>query len=93
MPALWGIDPGLSATATMLDECTAELTLTTRKAALAVHFDIPGFEAEDEYFHMAPGSQARVVLRARQPTQLQGSVLALNASAAVTIGAGEATSR
>jgi beta-mannosidase len=93
MPSLFGVDPGLSATATMVDERTAEVTVATRKTALAVHFDIPGFEAVDEFFHMAPGSHARVVLRARQPAPLQGSVQALNATAAVAIRPGEPTSR
>jgi beta-mannosidase len=85
MPALFGVDPVLSATATMLDPCTAEVTVDASKTALAVQFDIPGFEAVDEFFHMAPGSQARVVLRARKPAELHGTVRALNAAAAATI--------
>lgn len=93
MQALFSADPGLSASAVMLDPCTAELTVATRKTALAVHFDIPGFEAVDEYFHMAPGSQARVVLRARQPAELLATVHALNAAAPLTIQSGKATSR
>ncbi|MDP3758995.1 MAG: glycoside hydrolase family 2 protein [Ramlibacter sp.] len=93
MPALFGTDPGLRATATKIDACTAELTVTTCKTALAVHFDIPGFEAEDEYFHLAPGAQARVVLRSREPAELHGTVHALNAAAAATIRPGEPTSR
>ena len=93
MPALFGTDPGLSATATTIDACTAELAVTTCKTALAVHFDIPGFEAEDEYFHLAPGAQARVVLRAREPAELHGTVHALNAAAAAPIRPGSATSR
>jgi beta-mannosidase len=93
MQALFGADPGLSASAVMLDPCTAELTVATRKTALAVHFEIPGFEAVDEYFHMAPGSQARAVLRARQPAELLATVHALNAAAPLTIQSGKATSR
>jgi hypothetical protein len=61
------------------------VTVDASKTALAVQFDIPGFEAVDEFFHMAPGSQARVVLRARKPAELHGTVRALNAAAAATI--------
>jgi beta-mannosidase len=79
LPALLGIEPGLSASATMLDDRTAEVTVATRRTALGVRFDIPGFDAADEYFHLAPSSEARVVLRAREPRELQGSVGAANA--------------
>jgi len=93
MTALWGVDPGLSATATQLDECTAQVTVTTHRVALAVHFDIPGFVAADEFFHMAPASQARVVLRSPKPAELHGRVSALNSRAPSTILCSGATSR
>jgi len=80
-------DVGLSAKAAMTGDGTAELTVSTRRLALGVHFDIPGFEAEDEYFHLAPCAQARVTLRRRGAQALGGEVRAINAMRAAPVGA------
>jgi beta-mannosidase len=81
-------DPGLRATVRELDGQTAELTLATRRIAFGVHFDIPGFEADDEYFHLAPGGQVRVLLRGQAGhARVEGSVHAINATRAEPIRA------
>ncbi len=93
MPALFGIDAGLAASARMLDAQTAEVSVSARKFALGVHFDVPGFEPQDEYFHLAPGGQARVLLRSRAGGEPHGSVHAVNGHAAATIRVDAPTSR
>ena len=90
LPALLAIEPVLGASARMLDERTAELTVEADKLALGVHFDIPGYQASDEHFHLAPRSPVKVRLvrlrdaPAREP---RGTVFALNAPAGVTLRA------
>jgi beta-mannosidase len=56
-------DIGLCAHARMLDERTAILTVETKRFAQGVHFDTPGFSADDEYFHLPPASTTHVILR------------------------------
>lgn len=81
-------DPGLRATVRQLDGQAAELTLATPRIAFGVHFDIPGFEADDEHFHLAPGSQVRVLLRGQAGhAPVEGSVRAINAARAEPIRA------
>jgi beta-mannosidase len=64
----------------------AELTVSTRRLAFGVHFDFPGFEADEEYFHLAPGTERRVVLRGQGGHSAEGgSVHAINATAPVPI--------
>ncbi|OYY51478.1 MAG: hypothetical protein B7Y03_10705 [Polaromonas sp. 24-62-144] len=67
------------------DSQTIELTLQTRKLAQAVHVDVPGFAADDDYFHMAPDTERTVMLRghARQP--FEGFVHALNSTRSARI--------
>ena len=60
----------------------ALVTISTTRFAQSLHFDVPGFIAQDEFFHLAPGSQRVVKLVVSEPgTQpaLRGSVHALNA--------------
>ena len=71
-------DIGLSARATMLDAQTAELTVRTKRLAQGVHFDLPGFHADDDYFHLLPNTEARVTLRGVGSYPLIGSVCAVN---------------
>ncbi len=75
-----GQDVGLSAQARTVDDHTAELTVRTKQLAQAVHFDVRGFQASDEYFHMAPHSETRVMLRAAGPHSFAGFVHAVNSS-------------
>ena len=71
-------DVGLSAWAIMRDAQTAELTVTSKRFAQGVYFDIPGFVADDAYFHLAPNTEVRVTLRALGSRPLSGSVHAVN---------------
>ena len=88
MPCAREEDIGLAASVKMIDGQTAEVTVGTRRFAFGVHFDIPGFEAEDEHFHLAPGGQARVVLhRCGGGDPLHGSVRAVNSVRGVPVGA------
>ena len=71
-------DIGLEVKASMKDEQTAELIVRTRQFAHGVHFDVPGYEAADEYFHLAPGRQATIRLRKTRAQALAGEVRAAN---------------
>jgi beta-mannosidase len=60
----------------------AIVTVGTVRFAQSVHFELDGFVAEDEFFHLAPGSARQVrltPLRSGAPPRLRGSVHALNA--------------
>ncbi|HZE90105.1 MAG TPA: glycoside hydrolase family 2 protein [Rhizobacter sp.] len=80
-------DIGLSANVRQLDATTAEMTLSTRRLAQAVHFDIPGFSADDEYFHLVPGQEQRVMLRSSTSQTPVGTVHAINTHAATRLEA------
>jgi beta-mannosidase len=60
-----------------------ELVVRSNTFARSIHIDVPGYAAEIQYFHLAPGSERTLSLRARtgnaQP--LLGSVTALNSRA------------
>ncbi len=72
-------DVGLSATAKMLPGGHVELQVSAEQLALAVHFDAPGFEAQDEYFHLVPGTSRRVILFSHvEGTPAPGCVYAVN---------------
>ncbi len=45
-----------------------ELRIHSRRFAQCVHVDMPGFIADDQYFHMAPNSTRTLTLRARAPS-------------------------
>jgi beta-mannosidase len=55
-------DIGLAAGARRLGDAagTVRVTLRTRAAARAVHFEAPGWRAGDEYFALAPGAERTV---------------------------------
>ncbi|MEO8653332.1 MAG: glycoside hydrolase family 2 protein, partial [Ramlibacter sp.] len=73
-------DIGLRARVIQHDDGAAELAVSTRRLAQAVHIDVPGFVPEDDYFHLAPDTEVRVALRG-QPGQVpRGAVHALNSS-------------
>lgn len=82
-------DIGMQAQVEWTGADTATLTLSTRQLALGVHFDIPGYRAADEHFHLVPGETARVALQAQRPPQpLAGTVAALNSKAGARVAAG-----
>jgi len=81
-------DVGLTAKAYPESGGRYELTLTSRLCAQAVHFDISGYRAVDEYFHMAPQSERRVVLEpitSSAASDKSGQVSAMNSRQAVNI--------
>ena len=75
------LDVGLTATAAARDPNTFEVRIATRRFAQSVTIEAEGFNAEDAYFHIAPGSDKRVTLH-RTPNEpgrpLRGRVHALN---------------
>jgi len=82
-------DIGMVAHARIAERGQFEITLRARGFAQSVHFDAPGFVAEDEFFHLAPGAEQRVRLTPTSPgspvPSTLGSVLALNTWAVVPI--------
>jgi len=56
---------GLSAMARRVGDGTFELQIQTKKFAQAVHTEVPGFVADDQYFHMTPNSMRRMHLKPR----------------------------
>ena len=71
-------DVGLSAQATLLDPQTAVVTVKSQRFALGVHFDVPGFLADDEFFHLPPESDICVTLRSTSAQAFSGQVIAAN---------------
>jgi len=71
-------DVGLSAQATLLDQQTAVVTVKSQRFAHGVHVDVPGFQADDDYFHLPPESEVRVTLRRTGPQAFSGQVTAAN---------------
>ena len=78
-------DVGLSASAFMRDAQTIELTVCTKRLAQSVHFDLPGFQADNEYFHLEPNDHVRVTLRGTGNLPVSGYVHALNSAQSVRI--------
>jgi beta-mannosidase len=74
------IDVGLRASVSVTGERTAQLLIATDRLAQGVHIDIPGFEPEDDYFHLAPGAEAHVTLRGAAGAAPSGAVHAINSS-------------
>ena len=78
-------DVGLRARAKAYDGAW-ELCIGTRDLAHYVVIDTPGFVAEDSWFHLAPGSETRVRLRASgKRTVPNGYVRALNSKVQTSI--------
>jgi beta-mannosidase len=71
-------DVGLSVKGTTVNGQIAELIVQTKRFAQGIHFDIPGYQADDEFFHLAPDSEARVTLRGTGLNPLRGFVCAVN---------------
>lgn len=92
LPGGLDAEVGLSAQARALDDGVYALRVETRKFAQSVHLEMPGFVADDQYFHMAPGSSRILTVRRRgrgAPAALEGTAHALNSAAVARIaGAG-----
>jgi beta-mannosidase len=81
-------DIGLTAHLIQAEPNLYALTIHSRRFAQSVHVDMPGFIAQDQYFHMAPNSTRNVVVRPRvrsAPPRPHGTVHALNAAASCRI--------
>ncbi len=75
-------DIGLSATATAVGSAW-RLGVQCKAFAQSVHVDVPGFVADDQYFHMTPNSTRTLTLQPRKTAVAkvpEGSVHALNAA-------------
>jgi beta-mannosidase len=57
------LDVGLTATATHRDPDTIEVRIVTRRFAQSAYVEAEGFNADDAYFHLAPGTERTVTLR------------------------------
>ncbi|MDB4975704.1 MAG: mndB [Myxococcaceae bacterium] len=64
------------------------LVVTTRRFAQSVTLDVPGYRAEDDWFHLEPGSERWIALTptgATPPGTIRGSIGALNGLTRATI--------
>ena len=86
-PARVESDLGVTVTAWRLPNGDARLAVRSRRFAQAVSIDVPGFEPDGNYFHLAPGGSRHVTLRPCAPANefRGGSVRPLNARAATRI--------
>jgi beta-mannosidase len=71
---------GLHARLVERDSVGCHVRVTARRLAYGVHFDFPGMTAEDDYFHLAPGEEARILLRGNPPARISGAVRAINST-------------
>ena len=74
-------DLGLAAQARSSDDGFVEVRVSSRRFALGVHFETPGYVASDEFFHLPPQQETRVVFRPLPGARgWRGVVSALNAA-------------
>jgi beta-mannosidase len=74
-------DLGLTASAQTLPNGDVDLLVRSERAARFVTVRTPGFRAEDQYFHLAPGGEHPVRLqRLQAESTLRGEVRALNSA-------------
>ena len=87
LPSAREPDVGLTVVARAVDAATLLLTIGTRRFAQAVHVDVEGFQADDNYFHLAPGASRELRLVSTRPTSgpVRGAVRALNSETAVKV--------
>jgi len=74
------MDIGLQANVRWLDDRHAELSLSSTHLARGVHLEVPGFVADDDFFHLSPCTPRCISLRSQRPQPLSGWVHAINAS-------------
>jgi beta-mannosidase len=89
-PSVREADVGLEAVATPAESGVWTLAVRSRRFAQSVELEVRGYEPDDNYFHVAPGTSRRVTLRPiGSATKPQGTALPLNAhaTAKITIGA------
>ena len=83
MPAAREAEVGLAVAVHAGADGTRLLDIGTRRFAQSIAIDAPGFVADDEGFHLAPGQTRRVLLRPLRGTvaAAKGTLAALNAEA------------
>ena len=79
------MDIGLQASVRWFDDRHAELRLSSTHVARGVHLEVPGFVADDDYFHLSPCTPRCISLRSQRPQPLSGWVHAINASQSAPI--------
>jgi beta-mannosidase len=80
-------DLGLAAQARPIDDGCIEVRVSSRRFALGVHFETPGYAPNDEFFHLPPQQDHRVVFRPLPGARSwRGVVSALNAAQPAAIG-------
>ncbi len=73
-------DLGLAAQAMPSKDGSVEVRVSSRRFALGVHFETPGYVASDEFFHLPPQQEARIVFQPLPGARgWRGVVSALNA--------------
>jgi beta-mannosidase len=87
------VDAGLTARATTLEDGSTELVVRSQRLAQGVHFDIHGYTADDEYFHLMPRGEARVILRGAAGRTPAGWVHASNSVSSAAVEVDTAASR
>ncbi len=81
-PAARERDLGLTATVERLDDDTYSLTVESRRVALAVRLDVPGFSCNDDFFHVVPGIGRSLILhRTSGDAPPRGALHPLNCTA------------
>ncbi len=82
-------DVGLAAAAEVAGRRERRLTVHTRRFAQAVHINVAGFLAEDNYFHLLPGEERTILLRPGRPAPADAAghavVRALNSELTVRV--------
>jgi len=74
-------DLGLTAQARPLEGGSVEVRVSSRRFALGVHFETPGYVPSDEFFHLPPRQEALVVFRPLPGARTwRGVVSALNSA-------------
>ncbi len=85
-PAARERDVGLACAVTRLDDDRYALAVDSRRVALAIRVDIPGFSSNDDYFHVVPGTGRTLVLRrVSGDAPPRGALHPLNASASTRV--------
>jgi len=74
-------DVGLSVKVLRHDQVSTELIVRTQRFAQGVHFDVPGYVADSEYFCLAPDSEVHVTLHSLENRPFSGVVRAVNSRA------------
>ena len=82
-------DVGLEASTVVRPDGRFQVEVRTRHFAQSVRLDVPGFDADDQYFHLAPNDTRRVMLMPRvgAPKSPEGTAQALNAAAPTRLSA------